>query len=98
MSFNLHSMPTLLTSISLLSTTPSLSGLGSKSIQSRTHCGDPHGLGGDGFPESEPRIGYEPNGVVDSFNPIVTEQESLQSTEESQIPEIEDRFSLPYNQ
>ena len=31
-------------------------------------------------------------------NPIVTEQESVLSAEESQIPEIEYRFSLPYNQ
>ena len=36
--------------------------------------------------------------VVDILNPIVTEQEIKQSTEESQIPEIEDKFSLPYNQ
>ena len=47
---------------------------------------------------ADPRTGYEPNRVVDSINPIVTEQESVQSTEESQIPEIEDKFSLPYNQ
>ena len=36
--------------------------------------------------------------VVDSINPIITEQEIEQSTEKSQIPEIEDKFSLPYNQ
>ena len=46
------------------------------------------------------------NRVVDIFDPIVTEQEGAHSTEdhnhysteESQIPEIEDKFSLPYNQ
>ena len=31
-------------------------------------------------------------------NPIVTEQEIEHSTEESQIPRIENKFSLPYNQ
>ena len=36
-----------------------------------------------------------PNRTVD--DPIVTEQEIEHSTEESQIPEIEDKFSLPYN-
>ena len=48
--------------------------------------------------------GYEPKRTVD--NPIVTEQEIEHSTEESQIPEIEDEgkeliydpISLPYNQ
>ena len=44
--------------------------------------------------------------VIDIFNPIVNEQEGahstenqeLYSTEESQIPEIEDKFFLPLNQ
>ena len=44
--------------------------------------------------------------VVDIFNPIVTgregdhsaENQELYSAEETQIPEIEDKFSLPYNQ
>ena len=84
-------------------------------FQPRT-CADPHGLGGDGFTESEPRTGYEPKmvgdktvgdtRVVDGINTIVTEQEGAHSTEDhkhysteqSQIPEIEDKFSLPYNQ
>ena len=54
-------------------------------------------LRGDGLSESEPRTGYDPNKVVDGFNPIVTEQESVQSIEESQVQEIEDKFSLPCN-
>ena len=39
-----------------------------------------------------------PSGVVDGINTIVTEQEGAQSTEESQVPEFEEKFSLPYNQ
>ena len=61
-------------------TSPALTGSCSRSIQPGT-CADP-------------RTGYEPNRVFDSINPIVTEQESVQSTEESQIPEIEDKFSF----
>ena len=85
-------------------TSPALSGSCSTSFQPRTFA-DPHGLRGDGFTESEPRTGYEPKTVgdkkvVDIFNPIVTEQEGAHSTEdhkhysteESQIPEIDDKF------
>ena len=91
-------------------TSPALSGSCSTSFQPRT-CADSHGLGGDGFTASDPLTGCEPKmagdkTVIDIFNPIVTEQEGthstenqeLYSTEESQIPEIEDNFSLPYNQ
>ena len=56
------------------STSPTLSGSRSRSIQFRT-CADPRGLRGDGFTESEPRT-------------IVTEQEIEQSTEESQIQNL----------
>ena len=71
---------------------------------SRIHCADSRNLRGDGFTDPEPRTGYETKRTVD--NPIVTEQEIEHSTEESQIPEIEDKgkeltcdpFSLPYNQ
>ena len=97
MSFDLHSMLTLMTSTLPSSSSPSLSGSCSIVIQPRT-CADPRGLGGDRFTESEPRTGYKPTRVVDSINPIVTEQESVQSAVESQIPEIEDKFSLPCNQ
>ena len=54
MSFDLHSTPTLMTSILPSSTSPTLSGSCSTSIQPRT-CADPRGLGCDGFTESEPR-------------------------------------------
>ena len=57
-------------------------------ITSRIHCEDSRGLGGDGFADPERRTGHEPNRTVD--NPIVTGQEIEHSTEESQIPEIED--------
>ena len=60
--------------------------------------------GGDGFTDPEPRTDYEPKRTVD--NTIVTGQENEHSTEESQIPDIEDKgkdliydpCSLPYNQ
>ena len=65
-------------------------------VTSRIHCTDSRDLRGDGFTDPEPRTGYEPNRTVD--NPIVTEQEIEHSAEESQIPEIEDKLSLPYNQ
>ena len=85
-----------LTSFSLFSTCPSLTGSGSRLSTSGIHCADSRGRRGDGFTDPEPRIGKEPNRTVD--DPIVTEQEIEHSTEESQIPEIEDKFSLPYNQ
>ena len=96
MSRDLHSTPSILTSFSLFSTSPSLTGSGSRLITSGIHCADPRGLGGDGFTDPEPRTGFEPKRTVD--NPIITWQEIEHSTEESQIPEIEDKFSLPYNQ
>ena len=65
-------------------------------ITSRIHCADSGGFRIDGFTDPELRTGYEPNRTVD--NPIVTEQEIEHSPEESQIPEIEDKFSLPYKQ
>ena len=98
MSHDLHSTPSTLTSCSLFSTSPSLTGSDSRVITSGIHCADSRGLGSDGFTESEPRTSYEPNRVVDGINTIVTEHEIEQSTEESQIPEIEDKFSLRYNQ
>ena len=62
------------------SISPTLSGSCSTSFQPRT-CADPHGLGGDGFTESDPLTGYEPKTigaktigdkmVGDIFNPIV---------------------------
>ena len=70
MSFDPRSMPTLMTSSLPSSTSPTLSGSCSMSIQPRT-CADPRGLGGDGFKESDPRTGYEPKSVVDSVIPIV---------------------------
>ena len=102
MSFDPHRTPALMTSMLPSSTSPTLSGSCSKSFQPRT-CADPRGLRGDGFTASDPLTGNEPNSVVDIFNPIVTEQEGahsagnqeLFSTEESQI---EDQFSLKYNQ
>ena len=96
MSHDLHNTPSTLTSFSLLSTSPSLADSGSRLITSGTHFADLRGLGGDGFTDPELRTGREPNMTVD--NAIVTEQETEHSTEESQIPEIEDKFSLPYNQ
>ena len=83
MSHDLHSTPSTLTS-------------GSRLITTGIHCADSRCLRGDGFTDPEPRTGYEPNRTVD--NPIVTEQEIEHSGEEGQIPEIEDKFSLPYNQ
>ena len=65
-------------------------------ITSGIHCADSRGLGSDGFTDPEHRTGYEPKRTVD--NPIVTEQEIEHPTEESQIPEIEDKFSFPCNQ
>ena len=104
MSHDLHSTPTFLTSTSPSSTSPSLTGSGSRLITSRIHCTDSRGLRGDGFADPQPRTGYEPTRTVD--NPTVTEQEIGHSTEESQIQEIEDKgkkfifdpFSLPFNQ
>ena len=55
MSFDLHSTPTLSTSILISSTTPSLFGSGSTSIQPTT-CADPLDLRGGGFPESDRRL------------------------------------------
>ena len=55
MSHDMHSTPIPVTSFSQFSETPSLSDSDSKSIQSRTHYADPHGLGGDGVPKSELR-------------------------------------------
>ena len=95
MSHDLHSTTSTLTSFSLFSTLPPLTGSGSRLITSGIHCADSRGLGGDGFTDPEPRIGYDPNRTVD--NPIVTEQEIEHSLKESQIPEIEDMFSSPYN-
>ena len=110
MSFDPHSTLSLSLSTLPSSTSPALSGSCSTSFQSRT-CADPHGLRGDGFTESETSHSYEPKmvgdkTVVDIFNPIVTEQGGAHSTEdhkhysteEGQIPEIEDKFSLPHNQ
>ena len=110
MSFDPHSTPPLLFPTPPSSTSPTLYGSCSTSFQSRT-CADPHGLRGDDFAESEPRTIYEPKmvgdkAVVEIFNPMVTEQERAHSTEdhkhysteESQIPQIEGKFSLPYNQ
>ena len=96
--------PSIVSSISLSSTSPSFTGSRSRVITSRIHCADSRGFGGDGFTNPEPRTGYEPKRTFD--NPIVTEQEIEHSTEESQIPEIDDKskevihdpFSLPYNQ
>ena len=73
-------------------------------ITSRIQCADSRDLGGDGFTDPEPRTGHEPKKTVD--NPIVTEPEIEHSTEESLIPEIEDKgkelihdpFSLTCNQ
>ena len=64
-------------------------GSGSRLITSRIHCADSRDLRGDGFTDPEPRTGYEPKRTVD--NPIVTEREIEHSTEESQIPEVEDK-------
>ena len=105
MSFDPHRTPPLLFSTLPSSISSTLSGSCSTSFQPRA-CADPHFLGGDGFTEFERRTGYEPKMVVDIFNPIVTEQEYAHSTEdhkhystgEGQIPEIEDKFSLPCNQ
>ena len=95
--------PSILSSFSLSSTSPSFTGSGSRLITSRIRCADSRDLRGDGFADLEPRAGYEAERTVD--NPIVTEQEIEHSTEESQIREIEDKgkeliypFSLPYNQ
>ena len=91
-------------SFSVSCTSPSFTGSSSRSITSRIHCADSRAFRGDGFTDPEPRTGYEPQRTVD--NRIVTEQEIEHCTEESQIPEIEDKgreliydpFSLPYNQ
>ena len=89
MSHDLHSTPTFLTSTSPSSTSPSLTGSGPRLITSRIHCTDSRDLRGDGFADPQPRTGYESTRTVD--NPTVTEQETGHSTEESQIPEIEDK-------
>ena len=68
------------------------------------HCADSRDLGGDSFTDPEPHTSYEPKRAVDK--PIVTKQEHEHSTEESQIPRIEDKgkelihdpYSLPCNQ
>ena len=65
-------------------------------ITSGLHCAVSRGLTGDGFTDPEPRTSYEPKRAVDK--PIVIEQEIQHSIEESQIAEIEDKFSLPCNQ
>ena len=96
MSHDLHSTPSILSSLSLASTSPSFTASGPRSMTSRIHCADSRDLGGDGLTDPELRRGYEPKWTVD--NPIVVEQEIEHSTEESQIPEIEDKFSLPYKQ
>ena len=99
MSHHLHSTPSTpstLTSFSLFCSSPSFTGSGSRLIASGIHCADSRGLGGDGFTDPEPRTVYEPNRTVD--NRIVIEQEIEDSIQESQIPEVADKFSLPYNQ
>ena len=65
-SHTMHSTP----SISLASTSPSVTGSGSRLITYRIHCADSRDLGGDGFTDPEPRAGYEPIRTVD--NPIVS--------------------------
>ena len=73
-------------------------------ITSRIHCADSRDVGGDGFTDPELRTSYEPKRSVD--NTTVTGQEIEHSTEESGIPDIEDKgkelicdpFPLPYNQ
>ena len=101
MSHALHRTPSMLSSISFSSTSFSFTGSASRLITSRIHCADSRDLGGDGCTDPEPHTGNEPKETVD--NPIVTEKEIEHSTEESQIPEIEDKckelifdkFSLP---
>ena len=89
MSHALHSTPSMLSSISLSSAFFSFTGSGSRLITSRIHSTNSRDLGGDGFTDPEPRTGHEPKKTVD--NPIVTEQEIERSTEERQIPEIEEK-------
>ena len=104
MPHDLHSTPSILSSLSLSSTSPSFASSGSRLITSGIHCADSRGFRGDGFVDPEPRTGYEPKRTV--HNPIVTEQEIEHSAEESQIPGLEDKskelknvsFSLPKNQ
>ena len=67
-----------MTSFSLFSSSPSLTGSESRLITSRIHCADSRGLGDDGFTDPEPRTGFEPNSTVD--NKIVTEQEIERAT------------------
>ena len=83
MSHDLHSTPSILSSFSLSSSSPSFTGSGSRLITSRIHCADSRDLSCDGF--KDPRTSHRFD------NPIVTEQEGEHSTEESQIPEIEDK-------
>ena len=89
MSHALHCTPSILSSISLSSTSPSFTSWGSGLITSRIHCTDSRDLRGDGFTDPELRTGSEPKKTVD--NPIVTEQEIEHSAGESQNPEIEDK-------
>ena len=89
MSFDPHSTPSLLISTLSSSTSLALSGCCSTLFQPRA-CADPHGVGGDGFTESDPLAGYEPKmvgdkTVIDIFNPIVTEQEGAHSTENQEL-------------
>ena len=66
MSHDLHSTPSTLTSFSLFSTSPSLTGSGSRLIASGIHCADSRGLRGDSLTDPEPRTGYEANRTVDN--------------------------------
>ena len=64
MSFDSHRTLSLLFSALSSSISTTLSGSCSTSFQPRT-CADPHGLGGEGFSESDPLTGYEPKMVGD---------------------------------
>ena len=61
MSHDLRSTPSILSSISLSSTSPSFTFSGSRLITSRIHCPDSRDLRGDGFADPEPRTEYEQN-------------------------------------
>ena len=97
MSFDLHSTPTLMTSILPSSTSPSRSSSCSNSIQFNREPAPIHAA----LEVTILRIQNlaqvnEPTGLSTTRSSLSKEIEH--STEESQIPEIVDKFSLPCNQ
>ena len=82
--------PSILSSYSLSSTSPSFNGSGSRLLTSRINCADSRGLRGDGFTDPEPRTntGYEPK-LANFFNYMDPEHTPIN------IPDSHHNFLCP---